>query len=58
MFKDSKKYAANGTGWGWARWVGMEQKPYAKGANLTECITCHAPAKDNDWIFSMPVKLP
>ena len=27
MFKDSKKFAANGTGWGWARWKGPDRTP-------------------------------
>lgn len=58
MFKDSKKYAATG-GWGWARWVGMEQKPYGKDANLAqECIACHQPVKDNDLVFTKPAQLP
>ena len=58
MFKDSKKYAATG-GWGWARWVGMEQKPYGKDANLAqECIACHQPVKNNDLVFTKPVQLP
>ncbi|MCW8929872.1 MAG: cytochrome P460 family protein, partial [Gammaproteobacteria bacterium] len=29
MFKDSKKYASTG-GWGYARWLGLKQKPYGK----------------------------
>lgn len=58
MFKDSKKYAATG-GWGWARWVGMEQKPYGKDANLAqECVACHQPVKGNDLVFTKPVTLP
>lgn len=58
MFKDSKKYAATG-GWGWARWVGMEQKPYGKDANLAqECVACHQPVKGNDLVFTKPVALP
>jgi len=58
MIKDSKKYAATG-GWGFARWVGMEQKPYGKDANFVqECFGCHTPVKDNDWVFTKPVKMP
>lgn len=58
MIKDSKKYAATG-GWGFARWVGMDQKPYGKDANFVqECFGCHTPMKDNDWVFTRPAKMP
>lgn len=53
MYKDSKKYAANGTGWGWARWVGPERKPYGETKEYEqECIECHAPVEDKDWVFT------
>ena len=55
MFKDSKKYTKT-YGWGWARWVGMEQKPFAKGPQV--CTSCHTPVKDRDWVFTDPAKLP
>ena len=55
MFKDSKKYADT-HGWGWARWVGMEQNPFEKGMDV--CITCHRPVRDRDWVFTDPAKLP
>ncbi len=55
MFKDSKKYSDT-HGWGWARWVGMEQKPFEKGMNI--CIACHRPVRDRDWVFTDPAKLP
>ena len=59
MFRDAKKYAANGTGWGWARWVGNEQKPYGEDAGFSqECIGCHTPVKDNNWVFTLPASLP
>ena len=58
MIKDGAKYAATG-GWGFARWVGAEQKPYGKDANFVqECFGCHTPVKDRDWVFTHPVKLP
>ena len=58
MVKDGQKYAATG-GWGFARWVGKEQKPYGKDANFVqECFGCHAPMKDHDWVFTDPVSLP
>lgn len=54
MFKDSKRFASNGTGWGWARWVGPDRTPYGKDANFEkECIDCHAPAAEGrDWVFT------
>mgnify|MGYP001568591787 CR=1 FL=1 len=58
MVKNGEKYAATG-GWGFARWVGMEQKPYGKDATFVqECFGCHTPVKDRDWVFTPPVKLP
>lgn len=57
MIKDSKKYADT-KGWGWARWRGMDLKPYGKNAGFTnECISCHAPQKDNDYVFTAPLNL-
>jgi mono/diheme cytochrome c family protein len=57
MIKDSKRYADT-KGWGWARWRGMDLKPYGKDAGFTnECISCHAPQKDNDYVFTAPLNL-
>ena len=59
MFKDAKKYAANGTGWGWARWVGTGQRPYGKDAGFSqECISCHTPVRSRDWVFTTPAFFP
>jgi len=55
MFKDSKKYFGT-YNWGWARWVGLEQKPFQKGMQV--CTTCHTPVKDRDWVFTDPASLP
>lgn len=55
MFKDSKKYSSS-YGWGWARWVGMEQKPFENGMNV--CIACHRPVRDRDWVFTDPAEMP
>jgi hypothetical protein len=52
MIKDSAQYAATG-GWGFARWVGTEQKPYGKDASFaSECFGCHQPVKANDYVFT------
>jgi len=55
MFRDSKAYAAT-HGWGWARWVGLEQEPFQKGAEV--CIACHTPVRERDWVFTDPAALP
>lgn len=59
MFRDSKAGKQNGTGWLWARWVGLEQKPYGKDAAVEkECISCHTPVKSRDWVFTTPAPMP
>lgn len=59
MYKDSKKFQSNGTGWGWARWLGKEQKPYGNEKDLNQsCIACHTPVKGNDWVYTTPVQFP
>lgn len=58
MIKGEKKYASTG-GWGYARWVGMDQKPYGKDANFAqECVACHTAVKGNDWMFTHPAQMP
>lgn len=58
MLKDSTRFKDTG-GWGYARWLGKEQKPYGKDASFVqECVGCHTPVKDRDWVFTHPVTLP
>ena len=58
MVKDAKKYSSTG-GWGFARWIGMEQKLYGNDASFVqECFGCHTPVKDNDYVFTHPSLLP
>ena len=58
MFKDSEKYKTTG-GWGYARWTGLDQKPYGKNSRFSqECMTCHLPVKDRDWVFTTPAIMP
>jgi len=55
MIKDSKKYAST-QGWGWARWRGTDLKPYGTAPDFSnECISCHAPVRRNDNVFTMPI---
>jgi hypothetical protein len=58
MLKDAKKYAPTG-GWGFARWLGEELKPYGKDEEFVqECYACHTIVKNNDYEFTHPAKLP
>ena len=58
MVKDQKKYKDTG-GWGFARFVGSELKPYGKDAGfVSECYGCHLPVADNDFLFTKIVKTP
>jgi len=58
MVKDSAKYQETG-GWGYARWIGMNQTPYGKDNTFVqECLACHVQVKDNDSVFTHPAPLP
>src|SRR5262245_12084961 len=48
MVKDSKKYASTG-GWGFAQFT--NGKPDGEALHKT-CFSCHAPAKDRDFVFT------
>ena len=60
MVKDSKTRFANnplwGDGWGWALYKPdiKEQGTFKNVATnyKTDCIGCHIPAKQNDWIYT------
>lgn len=58
MVKDSRKYKATG-GWGFARFVGGQLKPYGKDAGFVgECFACHTPVAKNDYLFTKPAPTP
>jgi len=59
MFKDAEKWKDTG-GWGWARWLGTEQKPFGKDAKSASasCMACHTPVKGQDWVFTRPAIIP
>ena len=58
MIKDTEKYPETG-GWGFARWLGLDQKPYGESPSFVqECFGCHQPVKDNDYVFTRPAALP
>jgi hypothetical protein len=58
MVKDRLRYSETG-GWGFARWLGEELKPYGSDANFAnECFACHGAAASRDHVFTHPVKIP
>ncbi|MCM2263908.1 MAG: cytochrome P460 family protein [Desulfuromonadales bacterium] len=58
MVKNSEIYKKTG-GWGFARFVGNELKPYGKDADfVAECFGCHTPVASNDYLFTKSVKTP
>lgn len=58
MVKDSTKFKAT-KGWGYARWQGKDQKPYGKDDSFAqECFSCHTQAKTQDYVFTIPAKIP
>jgi hypothetical protein len=58
MVKDAGKYKKTG-GWGFARFVGKELKPYGKDAGFVgECFGCHTPVAGNDYLFTRIVTTP
>ncbi|TKB48567.1 cytochrome P460 [Ferrimonas sediminicola] len=55
MIKDSVRFAET-YGWGWARWLGETQAPFADGPQV--CISCHTPVRGRDWVFTDPAPFP
>lgn len=56
MVKDAKKYKDT-DGWGWGRWKGLDLQPYGKDASfMHECMGCHAPMKNRDFVFTDPTE--
>jgi len=52
MHRDARKYAATG-GWGFEGFAEGNPNLRAVGANAaTACFACHAPQKDNGYVFS------
>ena len=56
MIKDDEKYAST-KGWGFARFKTPKMVPYGKTILFSnECINCHRPLKDEDFVFTQPIK--
>jgi hypothetical protein len=54
MIKNESRYAAD-DGWGWGRWRGLTFKPYGQDAKFAnECTGCHAPLRNNDYVYTQP----
>lgn len=55
MIKDSKGRFPNnplwGNGWGWALFKANEPTRNVATDFKTDCLTCHIPAKKDDWIY-------
>ncbi len=59
MYKDAAAYAST-KGWGWARWLGMDQRPFGvdNPAFANDCVACHEPVAGRDYVFTEPVLFP
>lgn len=56
MVRDAKKFSET-EGWGFARFGGLDLKPYGKTASFaTSCINCHQLAKGTGFVFDIPTK--
>jgi hypothetical protein len=55
MIKNDREYAAT-AGWGWAQW-GSTLTPDGKNADFSaECVACHSPLRQNDYVFTFPTQ--
>ncbi len=55
MLKDAQRYKDT-DGWNWARWRGLDLKPYGADARfVNECTGCHAPVRGDDYVYSLPM---
>ncbi|MCF0074724.1 heme-binding domain-containing protein [Dyadobacter sp. CY261] len=56
MVRDAKKFTET-EGWGFARFNGLELKPYGKTASFaTACMNCHQLAEETGFVFDIPTK--
>jgi hypothetical protein len=55
MIRGARKYADT-LGWGFARWRGVDLRPYGKDAKFaSECVGCHSPLAKTNYVFTMPI---
>lgn len=53
MIKESKKYADTG-GWGFGHWQKGKLEMHSDEKSKI-CFACHAPMKDNDYVYTFPM---
>ncbi len=55
MIKDSQgRFPDNalwGDGWGWALFEGQDRTKQVAGDYKEDCLGCHVPAEDTDWVY-------
>ncbi|WP_162143869.1 cytochrome P460 family protein [Chryseobacterium daeguense] len=55
--KDAEKYKKIKE-WGWGRWKGNDLQPYGETHDFdNECIECHKPMANRDYVFTSPLYL-
>jgi Haem-binding domain/Cytochrome P460 len=55
MLKNAQLYRDT-EGWGWARWRGLDLKPYGGDAHfVNECTGCHKPVRGDDYVYTLPI---
>ncbi len=52
MVKDAKKFNTDGDHWGYVRFVKTKNGYKAWDKGTKGCISCHAAAKENDFLFT------
>ncbi len=56
MIKDTQGRFAGNTlwddGWGWALYKPEDRSKNVATNYNTDCLCCHVPAKDNDWVYT------
>lgn len=58
MLRDSAKFAQT-QGWGYARWLGMDQKVFGTDESFAqECAACHQRAEKTGYVFTRKVPMP
>lgn len=55
MVRDSEQFRDT-EGWGFARFDGLELKPYSTAAEPSKCISCHQAAANTGFVFDLPIK--
>lgn len=55
MIKDKVKYKDT-EGWGFARFDGLDLKPFGEAGFDNSCINCHRAVSNNDFVFTRPFK--